>query len=113
MFRATLVVIFLVGISTVAWSQPELQLAHQYYAQEEYEKALTYLEELEKRYSNRKIYELKLNCYLAMEDYKAAEKHIEQSIRKSQNVHYGSFADLTYVYRKQENPIKPRSCYRR
>ena len=83
-------------------AQSELSLARQYYQQEEYEKALEYLESAESKGTNKNIYRLKLDCYLALEDYRQAERYVERQIKQSQYRNFDYYADLCYVYNIQE-----------
>lgn len=87
-------------------AQTELQLARQYYEQEEYEKALDYLDELEKKFSTKAFYDLRLNCYLALGDFKEAEDLIEKAIKYSRGNQFEYYADLTYVYLEQDKQNK-------
>ncbi len=84
------------------YAQTDLALARQYYSEEKYEMALEYLEKAEVNGSNNKIYSLKYNCYLALEEYKKAERYVEKSIKLSQQRNFDYFADLCYIYKIQE-----------
>lgn len=84
-----------------AWSQSELQLAEQYYEKEEYEKALTYLEDIQ-QYGARRVYTLTLNCYLELEEYRKAEKHIRDFISNSRGQQFDYYADLIYLFKKTD-----------
>lgn len=92
-----------------AYSQfrKDLELAQQYYDQSEYEKALTYLEKLQKSYRhNTAVYELSLNCYLAIEDYKKAEKLIDDFIKHIRGNNARYYADMIYVLLEQDKQSK-------
>ena len=54
--------------------QEKLDLAREYYANEEYEKALKYLDDLPNQYQTHgEVYKLKLGCYQALGEYDKAE----------------------------------------
>ena len=99
--RILYLIFFLLSIAAV-YGQSELSLARQYYAQEEYEKALDYLDKAEVKGPNNNIYKLKLNCYLALEEYKKAEKYVENNIKVSQYRNFDYYADLCYIFNIQE-----------
>lgn len=84
----------------------DLELAREYYEKGEYEKALTYLEKLQKRHRIKSVYELSLNSYLALEDYKKAEDLIEDFIRHMRGGNAGYYADMVYVYLEQDKTSK-------
>lgn len=97
--------LFILAFSFLALAltaQSELALARQYYADEEYQKALEYLDQAEAKGFNNNIYELRLSCYLALEDYREAENYIEKNIKVSQYRNFDFYADLCYVYNIQE-----------
>ena len=100
-YRLTYILLFSLFVTGVL-AQSELSLARQYYAEEEYEKALDYLDKAEAKGKNNNIYSLKLNCYLALKEYKDAEKYIEKNIKVSQYRNFDYYADLCYVYNIQE-----------
>ncbi len=88
------------------WAK-DLELAEQYYNKGEYEKALTYLEKLQKSQRlNGAVYELSLNCYLALKDYKEAEKLIEDFIKNIRGNNGRYYADMIYVLLEQEKQSK-------
>lgn len=86
--------------------QKNLQLAREYYKKGEYEKALVYLEKLQKRHYNNPVYELSLNCYLALEDYREAEKLIEDYIKQVRGNNATYHADMVYIFIEQDKQSK-------
>lgn len=94
--------VFALFASGLLYGQSELALARQYYVEEKYEKALEYLDKAEAKGPNNNIYSLKLNCYLALEDFKKAERYIESNIKLSQYRNFDFYSDLYYVFNVQE-----------
>ena len=103
MLHKGLFILFFSLFSLLSMAQTDLALARQYYAEQQYEKALEYLDKAEKQGPNNNIYRLKLNCFLALEDYKQAEKYIERNIKVSQFRNFDYYADLTYVLNIQKD----------
>ncbi len=91
----------------VSQFQKDLELAQEYYSKGEYEKALTYLEKLQKSHRlNGTVYELSLNCYLAVEDYRSAEKLVEDFIKNIRGNNGKYYADMIYVLLEQDKKSK-------
>ncbi len=87
--------------------QKDLELAQEYYNKGEYEKALTYLEKLQKSHRlNGAVYELSRNCYLATEDYRKAENLIEYYIKNIRGNNGRYYADMIYVLLEQDKQSK-------
>ncbi len=103
--RKTFYLILLLLAAGGLYAQEELRLARQYFQQEDYEKALRYLEPLQGN-NDRSVYELSFNSYLALEEYRDAEKLIENYIRLSRGNHYDYYADLVFVYLEQDKSSK-------
>ncbi len=106
MLRKLKILILLFVIAGPAWAQHELDLARQYYEKEEYKKALEYLEPLQKRSLSKPVYDLSLNSYLSLKDYRAAEDLITDFIKKLRGNPFEYYADLTYVYLEQQKQSK-------
>lgn len=84
----------------------DLELAKEYYANEEYEKALSYLDKLPSNYRVNYVYEFKLGCYLELGDYDKAERLIKSQVRSSGGNKANYQADLLMVYHKQQKQSK-------
>lgn len=84
----------------------DFDLAKEYYANEEYEKALIYLDKLPPNYREYQLYELKLGCYLELQDYDKAEKYVKSMVRGSGGNKANYQADLLMVYLKQQKQSK-------
>lgn len=97
--RYFLILVFVGFFSAPLLAQSELQLAEQYYQKEEYEKALSYLEGI-RNYDMRRVYVLTLNCYLELEEYRKAERHIKDYIKNSRSQQFDYYADLAYLFEK-------------
>ncbi len=93
--------VFFTGIVTLQ-AQSELLLAEQYYKQGEYKKALSYIEGERQFRGNSKAYEIILNSYLALEEYREAEDYVEDAVKSFGNSRPAYFADLVYVYLLQD-----------
>lgn len=78
------------------------ELAQEYYANEEYEKALSYLDKLPPNYRYKPVYELRLNSYLALEDYNEAERLVRKYIRNNRGNDVSFEIDLLALYRQQQ-----------
>lgn len=100
-YRFTLLTLAVL-LSGSLYAQSEMALARQYYADEQYEKALEYLGKVEALGPNNNVYALKLNCFLALEEYRKAEKYIEKNIKISQYRNFDFYADLFYIFNVQE-----------
>ena len=104
----------LVGQGTVRMGGPtaseqakgDLELAREYYANEEYEKALKYLAKLPINYRFNEVYELKLNCHLSLEQYDEAERLVKNYVKNSRGNDIDFLIDLMAVYIKQEKTTK-------
>lgn len=85
----------------------DFKLAQEYYANEEYEKALNYLDKLPSNFGKSyQLYELKLGCYLELLDYDKAEKLVKSQVKSSRNKKAEYHADLLMIYQKQEKQSK-------
>ncbi len=82
-----------------------LDLAREYYQNEEYEKALSYLEKLQKKHKIKLVYELSLKSYMSLEKYDDAEDLILDFLKRYKNNSEYS-ADLIFVYKEQGKDIK-------
>lgn len=82
------------------------ELAREYYANEEYEKALNYLDKLPANYRYKPVYELRLNSHLALEDYQEAERLVKKYIRNNRGNDVSFEIDLLAVYKQQDEDQK-------
>ena len=81
------------SIGTEDW-----ELAQHYYQQEDYEKALVYFKKLTKKRKDKRLYDLGLNSYLALNQYKEARSVIKNYIKHTQGRQGIYYADLVGVY---------------
>lgn len=82
--------------------QEKLDLAREYYANEEYEKALKYLDDLPNQYQTPgEVYKLKLGCYQALGEYDKAERFVKNFIKSRHGNTISYEIDLMVLYLKQ------------
>ncbi len=93
-------------LAVPAYTQPTetnaMALAQQYFAQEEYEKALDQVDDLLDAYRSQPAYQLALDCYLALNDFKAAERLAERWAKKRPNQRHIHEVDLIFLYQQQQ-----------
>ncbi len=113
MFNKLLVVFTFILFSLCCGAQSgnDFALAQNYYQQEEYDKALSYLAEAEKNGINKPIYDLKKDCYLALIDYKAAENWIESNLKAARFNPVELYIDLMMVQISAKNPKKQADAF--
>ena len=87
------------------------QLALQYYQNGEYEKALVLLEKIYKKEKTKAYYEYILECYVFLEDFKSAEKHVKKQLNKFPGVS-AYMVDMGYVFEKAEDERKSGKWYK-
>jgi tetratricopeptide (TPR) repeat protein len=95
--RFTLICIALLLLGGSLYAQEDLAVAQSYYNSEEYDKALVYIEEAEKMGVSKPLFELKLNCYLALTDYKEAADWIEDNLKANRFNPVDLYIDLIKV----------------
>ncbi len=78
-------------------AQNDHELGMQYYADGEYERAIDYLEPSIRRSFDPKTYEVLLNSYLALEEYKKAENLTKDLLRKGAFNGMELYTDLVYI----------------
>lgn len=76
----------------------DLQLAQQYYNNQEYDKALDYLEEILDAGVNKKAYQMAYDIYILSEDWREAEKLAKEYAKKDRGRVHEYEADLLFVY---------------
>lgn len=101
----------LFSICAIAQSGNDFELARNYYQQEEYDKALSYIEEAEKGGISKPIYDLKKDCYLALTDFKAAENWIESNLKAARFNPVDLYIDLMMVHITAKNPKKQEDAF--
>jgi len=84
----------------------DFELAQEYYANEEYEKALNYLDKLPANFRVNQVYELRLGCYLELLNYSDAEKYVKSFTKNSRGNNGNYQADLLMIYQKQQKQSK-------
>ncbi len=104
-FWLTLFLFSLKGL--VAQGQEDFALAQSYYKKEEYRKALVYLEEAQKTSGvGKPLYQLKMDCLLALEDYKEAADWIEENLKEKRFTPVDLYIDLMQVHLMAGEPKK-------
>lgn len=95
--RLSLVCIALFTWGGTLYAQEDLAVAQSYYRAEEYDKALVYIKEAEKSGVSQPLFELKLNCYLALSDYEEAAGWIEDNLKAKRFNPVDLYIDLLKV----------------
>ena len=85
--------------------QTNEQLASHYYSNGEYEQAIELYEVLYKRTTNKYYYQMLYRSYMAMEDYKEAERLVERRIKQGIR-DLSLYVDLGNIKLRQEEPKK-------
>lgn len=80
------------------------QLAQEYYANKEYDKAATLFSELYNTQKNKIYFTYYLNCLIELKDFETAEKTIKKEIKRNNN-DLSFYVDLGYIY-KIQNKLK-------
>lgn len=97
--------------TAIAQKNTTEELAAQYFADKEYEKAsILYEGLLENDPKSPYYYENLLTCYFKLENYKSAEKIVKRQKRRFRGDFYFK-VDLGYVYAKQDNAKKAKREY--
>lgn len=86
------------------------KLAYQYFSEKQYEKAVTYYEELYDSDPDKKYYEPLLTSYLFLENYRAAEKLVKKHLKKHPS-HIEYEVDLGFVYERDAKNGKAEKAY--
>ena len=105
-----LLFVFAWGLQASAQPSTDEQLANQFYQNKEYDKALTYYENLFNKRSGQVYYTLYLNCLLETKDFKKAEKVVKKQIKQNQN-NLNFMVDLGTVYTKADEPDKAKNAW--
>jgi tetratricopeptide (TPR) repeat protein len=88
----------------------EEELAAQYYAEEQYEKAAFLYKKLTKsNESSVYLYDNYLTCLIKLKDFKEAEKLIQKRVRKNENILYR--VDQGYILQVQGKEAEAKSFY--
>lgn len=86
------------------------KLAYQYFSEKQYEKAVTFYEELYDGDADKKYYEPLLTSFLFLERYRDAEKLVKKHIKKHpSHLEYG--VDLGFVYEQDAKNGKAEKAY--
>jgi tetratricopeptide (TPR) repeat protein len=111
--KYTLLVFLLASVGagcTTLWAQESitgnLALAQQYFASEDYDKALDQIEPLLENYGNPIVYQLGLDAYVALEEYRKAENLAKKWSRFKSNQEQRFLIDLIYLYNLQSETKK-------
>lgn len=99
-----------VGIHAIAQPSTDEQLAGQFYQNKEFDKALTYYENLYNKKNGQTFYTLYLNCLLETKDFKKAEKVVKKQIKQNQD-NLNFMVDLGTVYTKADEPDKAKNAW--
>lgn len=99
--KQILLITFLL-VSVFVFSQPvsKTDIAQQYLKDGEYEKAISIFESEFKKYPNIKNYNSLLACYLALNNYDQAQKHIKKYL-KTNKTNISLYVDLGDVFMSQ------------
>lgn len=99
-------------VARCSYAQPSTdeQLANQFYQNKEYDKALSYYENLFNKKSGQSYYTLYLNCLLETKDFKKAEKVVKKQIKQNQD-NLSFMVDLGTVYVKADEPDKAKNAW--
>ena len=93
--------------SAVVWGQNDfrqnLQLAEQYFDKQEYEKALNLLDEIKRGVGHKRVYKLTYNSYLALKEYRKAERTARKRVDDRPMRHFEAYTDLFHVYEETED----------
>ncbi len=115
MLKKTILIILLtwIGIdvkTTTAQVNTDVQLAAQYFQNQEYEKAVVYYEKLYDNTSTQLYFTPYLNCLTALKDYKKAEKVVRKQVKLyPQQLNY--IVELGNIYYKTEESKKASSTW--
>jgi tetratricopeptide (TPR) repeat protein len=105
-----LLLFLLIGAGLIAQPSTDEQLANQFYQNKEYDKALTYYDNLFNKKGGQTFYTLYLNCLLETKDFKKAEKVVKKQIKQYQeNLNF--MVDLGTVYTKADDPEKAKTAW--
>ena len=80
-----------------------IALAKQYYKESEYVQALEILDDIEGTYERNDLYNIRFNCYMALGEFKKAEKLASNSIKRRPLGFFKAYADLYKVHAKTED----------
>lgn len=76
----------------------DLQLAQQYYNNQEYDKALDYLDDILDRGLNKRAYQMAYDIFILSEEWREAEKLAKEYAKKDRGRAHEYEADLLFVY---------------
>lgn len=79
-------------------AQNDYTLAQAYFKSEEYEKALVYLKEIDKNQISKPVYDLRLNCHLALQQTDKAVDWIEDNIKAKRFNPVELYVDLVKLH---------------
>jgi tetratricopeptide (TPR) repeat protein len=98
------------GFYCIAQPSTDEQLANQFYQNKEFDKALTYYENLFNKKSPLTYYTPYLNCLLETKDFKKAEKVVKKQIKQNPE-NFSFMVDLGMVYSRSEDPDKAKGAW--
>jgi tetratricopeptide (TPR) repeat protein len=98
------------GSYSIAQPSTDEQLANQFYQNKEFDKALTYYENLFNKKSPLTYYTPYLNCLLETKDFKKAEKVVKKQIKQNPE-NFSFMVDLGMVYSRSEDPDKAKGAW--
>jgi tetratricopeptide (TPR) repeat protein len=94
----------------MAQTSTDEQLANQFYQNKEFDKALTYYENLFNKKSPLTYYTPYLNCLLETKDFKKAEKVVKKQIKQNPE-NFSFMVDLGMVYSRSEDVDKAKNTW--
>lgn len=98
------------GVCSFAQPSTDEQLAHQFYQNKEFDKALDYYENLFNKKSSQLYYAPYLNCLLETKDFKKAEKVVKKQAKQNPD-NPGFLVDLGMVYNRAEDTDKAKNTW--
>ncbi len=97
-------------LCSTAQTTTDEQLASQFYQNKDFDKALSYYEDLYSKKSQQLFYQPYLTCLLETKDFKKAEKTVKKQIKQNPNA-LNFVVDLGNVYLREEEPQKAKNSW--
>ncbi len=107
--KLMLTCLLFIPIMGLAQPASDIQLATHYYQSGEFDKAILYYEKIYSQNPTKIYYTTLLKSYLAVKDYKQAEKLVKQRIKSNPELAY--IVDLGHIYEEQEESKKANQTY--
>ena len=99
-----------IRLCSTAQTTTDEQLASQFYQNKDFDKALSYYEDLYSKKSQQLFYQPYLTCLLETKDFKKAEKTVKKQIKQNPNA-LNFVVDLGNVYLREEEPQKAKNSW--